>query len=80
MCYYNLVWSHSALKFGDEMRTPTMQAGLVKKQLSLREIFTTLDIIFWWFSMFFRIRVRIESFSWSSAQYQQFPEEAPKFS
>jgi hypothetical protein len=47
MCYYNFVRPHSALKFGDETRTPAMQAGLVKKQLSFREIFTTSEIIFW---------------------------------
>jgi hypothetical protein len=29
-----------------------MQAGLVKKQLSFREIFTTMKVIFWWFSTF----------------------------
>ena len=34
MCYYNFVRPHSALKFGNEIRTPAMQAGLVKKQLS----------------------------------------------
>jgi transposase-like protein/IS1 family transposase len=33
-CYYNFVRSHRALKFGSEIRTPAMQAGLVSKQLS----------------------------------------------
>jgi IS1 family transposase/transposase-like protein len=68
MCYYNFVRLHSALKFGKEIRTHAMQAGLVKKQLSFLEIFTTLEIIFRWFFMFLGIRVRIEKFSWSSAQ------------
>jgi len=54
MCYYNFVRPHSALKFGDETRTPAMQAGLVKKQLSFREIFTALEIIFWRFSCFLK--------------------------
>jgi IS1 family transposase len=62
MCYYNFVRQHSALKFGDEIRTPAMQAGLVKKQLSFREIFTTLEIIFWHFFMFLEILVRVEKF------------------
>jgi IS1 family transposase len=38
-CYYNFVRPHRALKFGREVRTPAMQAGLVSKRLSLREIF-----------------------------------------
>jgi len=54
MCYYNFVRPHSALKFGEEMWTPAMQAGLVKNQLSFREIFTALEIIFWWFSCFWK--------------------------
>ena len=68
MCHYNFVRPHSALKFGDEIRTPAMQAGLVKKQLSFREIFTAVAILFWWFSMFLRIRIRGEKFSWSPVQ------------
>ncbi len=67
MCYYNFVRPHSALKFGGEIWTPAMQAGLVKKQLSLREIFTSMEILFWWVFMFFRIRVRVEKFTWISA-------------
>jgi len=63
MCYYNFVRPHSSLKFGDEIRTPAMQAGLVKKQLSFREIFTSLEIIFWWIFMFLRTRVRVEKFT-----------------
>jgi IS1 family transposase len=62
MCYYNFVRPHSALKFRDETRAPAMQAGLVKKQLSFREIFTTLEIIFWWFFIFLGIRFRVEKF------------------
>jgi hypothetical protein len=30
---------HRALKFGGEMRTPAMQAGLTTRRLTLREIF-----------------------------------------
>ena len=37
--YYNFVRFHRALKFGQERRTPAMQAGLVSKQLSFRDIF-----------------------------------------
>ena len=67
MCYYNFVRPHSALKFGSETRTPAMQAGLVKKQLSFREIFTEMEILFWWIFMFLRTRVREEKFTWISA-------------
>lgn len=38
-CYYNFVRPHSSLKFGKECRTPAMQAGLVTRRLTLREIF-----------------------------------------
>lgn len=64
MCYYNFIRPHSALKFGDETRTPAMQAGLVKKQLSFREIFTAIEIIFWWVFTFLRNRTRTEELIW----------------
>ena len=38
-CHYNFVRPHRALKFGSETRTPAMQAGLVKRRLTLREVF-----------------------------------------
>jgi len=38
-CYYNFVRPHRALKFGREVRTPAMQAGLTRRRLTLREIF-----------------------------------------
>ncbi len=44
--------------------TPAIQAGLVKKQLNFWEIFTALEIIFWWLFMFLRTRVRAEKFTW----------------
>jgi transposase-like protein len=36
---YNFVRRHSSLRFGRELRTPAMQAGLFKRPLTLREIF-----------------------------------------
>ena len=39
--YYNFVRPHLGLKFGREVRTPAMQAGLVARKLSFREIFTS---------------------------------------
>ncbi len=38
-CYYNFVRPHGGLKFGSELRTPAMQAGLVDKQLTFRGVF-----------------------------------------
>jgi hypothetical protein len=38
-CHYNFVRSHMALKFGREMRTPAIQAGVTTRRLNLREIF-----------------------------------------
>jgi IS1 family transposase len=38
-CYYNFIRPHRALKFGSEVRTPTMQAGLASKRYSFREVF-----------------------------------------
>jgi transposase-like protein/IS1 family transposase len=44
-CYYNFVRPHRALKFGREVRTPAMQAGLTRRRLTFREIFCS-GIIF----------------------------------
>jgi hypothetical protein len=38
-CYYNFISTHRALKFGREVRTPAMQAGLTRRQLMFRGIF-----------------------------------------
>ncbi len=38
-CYYNFLRPHRALRFGDETRTPAMQAGLVSTQLTWCDIF-----------------------------------------
>jgi len=40
-CHYNFLRPHRALKFGGETRTPAMQAGLARRRLSFREIFTS---------------------------------------
>jgi hypothetical protein len=39
-CHYNFAGPHRALKFGPEIRTPAMQAGLVRRRLTFREIFS----------------------------------------
>jgi transposase-like protein/IS1 family transposase len=40
-CHYNFVRPHRALKFGREVRTPAMQAGLTNRSLTLRDIFSS---------------------------------------
>ena len=46
-CYYNFVRPHRALKFGREVRTPAMQAGLTTRRLTLREIFSSTIVLVW---------------------------------
>ena len=41
-CHYHFLRTHRALKFGHEVRTPAMQAGLTKKRLTFRDIFTSI--------------------------------------
>jgi IS1 family transposase/transposase-like protein len=67
-CHYNFIRPHSALKYDTEIWTPAMQAGLVKKQLSFREIFTRMAILFWWISMSLRNRTQVKELSWLPAQ------------
>lgn len=38
-CHYNFIRPHRALKFGREIRTPAMQAGLTDRRLSFRDVF-----------------------------------------
>ena len=39
-CYYKSCRPHGSLRFGREVRTPAMQAGLATRKLSFREIFS----------------------------------------
>jgi transposase-like protein/IS1 family transposase len=39
-CHYNFVRRHLALKFGREIKTPAQQAGLVKRAMTWREVFS----------------------------------------
>ena len=41
-CHYNFVRPHSALRFGSEVWTPAMQAGLASRRLTFREVFTSV--------------------------------------
>ena len=40
-CHYNFLRPHRALKFGTETQTPAMQAGLVTKRLTFRDVFSS---------------------------------------
>jgi len=44
-CHYNFVRPHRALKFGRELRTPAIQAGLATRRLTFREIFSSTMLL-----------------------------------
>ncbi len=46
--YYNFVRPHRALKFGREVRTPALQAGLTRRRLTFREIFSSRIVWLAW--------------------------------
>src|SRR5262245_31596016 len=43
-CHYNFVRPHRALKIRREVRTPGQQAGLIRRALTLREIFSSREL------------------------------------
>ena len=47
-CHYNFLRPHRALKFGPEVRTPAMQAGLTHKRLTFREVFMSISTFLRW--------------------------------
>ncbi len=44
-CYYNFIRPYRSLRFGRELWTPAMQAGLANRRLSFREIFTAVEVV-----------------------------------
>jgi hypothetical protein len=46
--HYNFMRPHLALRFGAELRTPAMQAGLAHRKLSFRDVFAMRLILFLW--------------------------------
>jgi len=54
--YYNFIRLHRALKFGKLIKTPAMQAGIMQRPLSFREIFSFHDEVA--LSLFLWIRIR----------------------
>jgi IS1 family transposase len=59
-CYYNFVRPHMALRFGREVRTPAMQAGLVAKRLTFRDVFTAVARFLFLVALVIRFRNRCE--------------------
>ncbi len=57
MAYYNFLRPHTAVKFGSTVRTPAMQAGLAKKRLSFRDVFTSRAV----FLLFVLIAIRLQA-------------------
>ena len=47
-CFYNFVRPHRALRFGREVRTPAVQAGLTTRRITFREIFSSSMILWVW--------------------------------
>ena len=45
--YYHFVRPHGALKFGREIRTPAMQAGLATKRPAFRDNFSATTVPLW---------------------------------
>ena len=38
-CHYNFMRPHMSLRFGSELRTPAMQAGIARRRLTFRDVF-----------------------------------------
>jgi hypothetical protein len=82
--YYNFLRPHRALKFGKTLRTPAMQAGLAKKRLSLRDLFTSQAVFFLFFLIVVLMRIgrldyRSVLVKGGATPQQQLPNEAPEF-
>jgi len=43
-----LIIAERVLKFGREVRTPAIQAGLTKRRMTLREIFSSTVVLLGW--------------------------------
>jgi transposase-like protein/IS1 family transposase len=62
-CYYNFIRPHRALKFGSETRTPAMQAGLVSKRLSFREVFVAVPERIRFMIIFINVSIELSGIS-----------------
>jgi len=57
-CYYNFIRPHGGLKFGREVRTPAMQAGLVGRKVTFRDVFTAAAGLLLLVALAIRVRCR----------------------
>ena len=69
-CYYNFVRPHGALKFGREIRTPAMQAGLTIRRLTFRDIFLATTIPLW-------LQIEVFLLSWARNPVSSEPVPLP---
>jgi hypothetical protein len=79
-CYYTFVRPHRALKFGWEVRTPAIQAGLTTRRLTLREIFSSAMLLSFSEKVKFgqsTVLVVDDETQMPLAAYQQLMTEAP---
>ena len=58
--HYNFMRPHSALRFGAEVRTPAMQAGLASRKLCFRDVF--MMRVFFFLCVLAVLLVRIRDF------------------
>lgn len=65
--HYNFVRPHSALRFGNEVRTPAWQAGLVERQLSFRDVFMSREELFYFVVVLVNVQ-RLRSVSLANSQ------------
>ena len=58
-------WDTTALKFGKEIRTPAMQAGLAERKYSFRDIFTFCYVLI--LIQAIEAKIDFESVTWAEA-------------
>ena len=57
--HYNFIRPHSALRFGAEVRTPAMEAGLAVRKLSFRDVFMMRTFFFLCVLAVTLVRIRV---------------------
>ena len=57
--HYNFIRPHSALRFGAEVRTPAVQAGLAVRKLSFRDVFMMRAFFFLCVLGVILVRIRV---------------------
>ena len=83
-CQYNFLMPHRALKFGRQVRTPAMQAGLTRRRMTFRDIFSSISFVWLFRKIQFVFAYRASSvpnddLRLSGAALQHSIAEAPKW-